>query len=230
LVPGTYTICEATNTTGLPSSGTGYTWAWTQSEPDPDLNNLCLGIPGQEPAGHSVTLGGDVTGVDFGNHTQVSIDCSMGDVVVPLGGDGTDDNPKSIVTVPGDCPSGTIVTTYDVGRSDPEAGDPDAWDQFVVFGGDVGGSIVIQQTIIWDAEVGEYVSGSLVVPTTQVVLSPGGTPQDATFCDSVDPAGPNGDLPHCLVNRTIAEGSPLDPGYIQLTENYAFLGDPGFFR
>lgn len=239
LTPGTYTVCEmgpdqatlpSTDPSKLPVDGSGYEWSWATSEPSGASTADCGGFSGYLPIGYEVTIGsdGDVGGIDFGNHTQVSINCDGGPVSVPLGGDGTDDNPKSVVTVPGDCSSGTFVTAYDVGRSDKSAGDPDDWDQFVVFGGAVGGTTQFSQSIVWDAEIADYPDGSLVVPTTQVVLMPGGSPQDAPRCGT---DGPSATVPLCLVSRTIEEGiTPLAWNEIQVAENYAFLGDPGFFR
>lgn len=245
LAPGTYTVCEETNTAGLPENGVGFTWSWTQSQPSGEGAADCTGFSGEvtyEPLGYTVTIGsdGDVSDIDFGNHTAVTIDCSAasGAFTVSLGEPGTDDNPLSEVTFPASCDSTAFTTTFDVGRSD----DGDNWTQFVVFGGDPESTTVIDQTILWDAEEATYVDGSgndctpgspgcsLLVPTTQVILEPGGTTlEPSVFCSS-DSSLPNTDTPQCQVSRTIAEGAPLDPGYIQLTEDYKFLGDPGNFR
>ena len=223
VAPGPYLICEATNTTGLPSSeDSRITWAWMQSEP---TNTNCDDISGYEPAGYSLTVEDDVTGADFGNHFQVSVDCSGNDPVsVSLGDAG---EPQSTVTLPANCDSGTFTSSYDVGLST----DGDAWRQFVVFGGDPNGTATISQVIEWVPEPADYQGGSLVVPTTQVRLSPGANLQPVVFCSSLTPPGePNSTTSQCQVSRTISEGEPLDPGEIQLTEVYKFIGDPPNFR
>lgn len=223
VAPGPYLICEATNTTGLPSSeDPRITWAWMQSEP---TNTNCDDISGYEPAGYSLTVEDDVTGADFGNHFQVSVDCSGNEPVsVSLGDAG---EPQSTVTLPANCDSGTFTSSYDVGLS----ADGDAWRQFVVFGGDPNGAETIDQVIEWVPEPATYVDGSLLVPTTQVRLTPGGNLQAVVFCSSLTPPGePNSTTSQCQVSRTISEGEPLDPGEIQLTEVYKFIGDPPNFR
>ena len=231
LEPGTYTICEETNFAGLLPPGDGFVWSWTQSSPS--ANTLCDGFDDYESSGYTVEVDDVITGIDFGNHTQVSIDCSDGDVVVILGGSGLDDNPLSTVTVPQGTPScsgGNVwTTTYDVGRSDPLQ-DPDPWSQFVIFGDEDAPDIdsrVMTHVIVWDAEPADYQGGSLVVPTTNVLL-PGGTAQVAIeLCDGSDPTIA---IPVCLYSRTIGEGGALPSDFIQVTDDNRLLGDPGYFR
>jgi len=250
LVPGTYTICEEKTTNGLgqvvdgPITGPGYDWSWAQSVlngttyPTWDQNADCGQFDDAgtstfyESQGHTVSVSGNVTDVDFGNHTQVGIDCSAADVELVLGGGGTDDNPLATVVVPQGSPScteGTWLVSFDVGRSE----DSDTWSQFVVFGDDSTPNPdlakIIQQTIVWDVEDAVYVNGSLVVPTTQVLV-PGGsglTPID--LCSSLG-GNPTPATPVCLDSRTIDEGGTLPVGTIQVTDNNLLLGDPGFFR
>jgi len=241
-----YTVCEKPPTnpdakSTLPPAGTGYTWAWAQSEPVG--NTLCQDFAGYLPAGYTVV--GDVTEADFGNHYQVNVTCGPNAVVVPLGGLGADDDPRSEVTIPANCPSGTFTSSYDVGTSD----DNETWSQFVVFGGDPNGDIEISQVIYWDEEPAIYKNGSgvnctpgtagcsLVVPTTLVRLTPGGTLQPVVFCSTLTGDGPNSTTWQCLDARAIAEGAPIPPntdpltdGYVQLTEWYRFIGDPPNFR
>jgi uncharacterized repeat protein (TIGR01451 family) len=238
LQPGTYTVCEATNTSGLPGSGDGYSWSWTQSEPSG--NSLCAGYANQEPAGHSVTVDGDVTGVDFGNHIQVGINCSDGDVTLNLGGTGTADNPYATVVVPQDTPScsganAPWLVTFDLGRSDDADTTDDEFSQFVVFGDgvtptDENATITIQ--VVWDAEPADYEpNNELVVPTTQVSfpdLADINNLTDVVRCNT-DTDLPTTTTPVCLDSRTIEEGGDLGTD-IQVTENFVFLGDPGYFR
>lgn len=222
LAPGEYTICEATNTDGLPiSTDERVTWAWTQSAPSD--NSLCG--EGYAPAGHTVTVEtSDITGRDFGNLREVSINCSQPDeegIPVSLGGEG---DPLSTVTVPGGCDSGVFTSTYDLGLSS----DGDAWRQFVVFGGDPNGAEIIEQVIEWVPEPATYVDGSLLVPTTQVRLTPDGGLQPVVFCDTLEPPGqPNPGTSQCEVKRTIDQSTQ---GEIQLTEEFLFIGDPPVFR
>jgi hypothetical protein len=267
LAPGPYTVCEATGaTTDLPPSDpdSGFTWIWAQSGPD---NDLCASLEGYEPGGYAVVVADDggVTvddvpldaepnkPADFGNHLQVAIDCSAGNVVVILGGPGTDDNPHVTITIPQDAPScsgGNVwTTTFDVGRSDPDGGDSDFWTQFYVFGGlPTDDAVVVDIVSVWDAEEADYVvqdldgdtcdSGDLCttvlqVPTTLVQLDPGGIFQPVVLCNTLTDGLPNvvpDDMPYCLDSRTIAEGGGLPNGYVQLTENYLLLGDPRSFR
>lgn len=236
LAAGTYTICEQTDTSGLPSNpAPGVTWAWTQSEPSDSTSGDCSEFDGYEPFGHTVEINGnDVEDIDFGNHRQVSVTCDPdNDVVVTL--DGGNDEPSAAVTFPAGCQSGVggndpYTTSFDLGLSD----DADDWKQFVVFGGDPNSQEVLEQTIEWAPETANYTDGSLVVPTTQVLLDLGGTVPDdlenVTFCHTLTDEIPNTDVPQCIESRVIAEGSPLDPGDIQLTETYKLLGDPGNFR
>jgi hypothetical protein len=254
LVPGTYTICEETTTNGLaqvvygdpdePTTGTGYAWAWTQSVLDgttyPTWNENANCDQYDDPAsstfyesqGHTVTVTGNVTGVDFGHHTQVGIDCSTGDVTLVLGGMGTNDNPRATVVVPQGSPScdgSTWYVSFDVGRSE----DSDNWSQFVVFGdgsAPPASASIIEQTIVWDVEDAVYENGSLVVPTTKVLV-PGVTGlSPIELCSSIDGGEPTTTTPVCLDSRTIDEGGSLPVGTIQVTDNNLLLGDPGFFR
>jgi hypothetical protein len=233
---GEFTICEAPNTEGLPPDDPDpdptWTWAWTQSEPD---NTNCPA--GYEPGGHTV----DVTftntlvpDVDFGNHFQVTVDCSGSvPVTVPRGGEETDPPyPLATLTFPPECRSGTTTFSFDVGLSDP---DDDEYRQVVIVGLDAEDlkAEVVGLTIEWDAEKAVYVNGSLLVPTTQVLLDLGGVVPDdlepATFCNT-NADLPDFDTPQCLDSRTIAEGGDLSEGYIQLIEDYLLFGDPGHFR
>ena len=231
LVPGDYVVCEqTTGAADLPDPGDGFIWSWGQSEPSGTEAGDCSDIEGYEPLGYEITVDGDMAGLDFGNHRQVAVTCGSEDVIVTL--DGENDEPTATVTFPAGCQSGVggnepFTTSFDLGLSD----DTDAWKQFVVFGGDPNSQQVLEQTIIWAPETATYVGGSLVVPTTQVLLDLGGTDplEDVTFCHT-DSALPDSDTPQCLDSRVIAEGSPLDPGDIQITETYKLLGDPGNFR
>lgn len=234
LVPGDYLICEATNSTNLPDPGDGFAWSWAQSEPSAAGAADCSDAVEHEPLGYAITVDGDETGLDFGNHRQVTVTCDAdNDVVVTL--DGESDEPAASVVFPAGCQSGVgdndpFITSFDLGLSD----DADAWKQFVVFGGDPDSQQVLEQTIVWAPETANYDDGSLVVPTTQVLLDLGGELpddlEDVTFCHELTDGMPSTSVPQCLDNRVIAEGNPLDPGDIQLTETYMLLGDPGNFR
>jgi len=241
LEPGTYTICEATNPNGLPddvdvSGGGSATWAWTQSGLSASTWGAdCTIFTDYEPIGHTITVNGDKSDVDFGNHRQVSVTCSATegvDVVVTLGQPGTLDNPLASVTFPAGCDSVNFTSSFDVGRSNPLVDGEDPWTQFVVFSGDPESDQILFQTIEWDAEEADYPNGSLVVPTTQVALTLGGIPQPGVFCSTLPGALPDSEIWQCLDYRTIAENgpSPLLPGYIQLTEHFKLRGDPGNFR
>jgi hypothetical protein len=175
-------------------------------------------------------------GLDFGNHLLLTLACGdtaslggSGNVGDPTPGVG--DNPYSEVTLPLKCDSATdsITTPFDVGLSD-DAGDE--FRQFVVFGGDPNGTTTLTQKIVWAPEDAVYDANNVLqVPTTQVLIPPNTDPEDVVdvvFCDP-GPTFPAGRA-DCLINRLIAEGDPLDPGKIQLTENYQFLGDPPRFR
>lgn len=227
LAPGTYTICEQTNTNGLPSHpSTDVTWAWTQSEPSDTTLGDCSSFDGYEPRGHTVTINGDdVGGFDFGNHRQVTVTCDPNnEVIVTL--DGESDEPVASVTFPKDCDSEAYTTSFDLGLSD----DGDSWTQFVVFGGDPNSTQELEQTIVWAPEPANYVDGELVVPTTQVLLDLTDTSSEpVTFCHT-DSALPDSDTPQCLDSRVIAEGGDVPDDNIQLTETYKLLGDPGNFR
>jgi len=237
LAPGDYTICEATNSSGLPDNGDGFTWGWTQSEPSSGVS--CPA--GYLPWGHTVTIGasGNVTDIDFGNHRQVGIDCSEGDVTLVLGGGGTDDDPIATVVVPQDSPScsgenAPWTVTFDVGRSEDSDETEDDFSQFVVFGdGEVPNpDTTITVEIVWDAEPANYdENNNLVVETTQVSfpdLADIGSLTDVTRCNT-SPGLPDPVTPVCLDSRTIEEGGDLGTD-IQVTENYVILGDPGYFR
>ena len=236
LQPGTYTICEEVTEDGLPDDGTGFVWTWTQSQPSNSTEGVadCSTFSGEyEALGYSVEVDGDIIGVDFGNHTQVSISCDA-EVIVTLGGEDIDDNPFVTVTVPAGTPScsdGQVwTTTFDVGRSDIEGGDPDFWSQFYVFGGlPTEDAMVMDLVTVWDAEEASYVDGSLVVPTTQVQIEPGGDVNPLVLCSS-DVGLPDMGTPLCLDSRTIAEGGGLPAGQIQVTEHNKLLGDPRGFR
>jgi uncharacterized repeat protein (TIGR01451 family) len=246
----TYTICEETTTSGLPPGGTGFFFEWQQSVMEsgmyPDYTvDACTGDPAfddYEADGHEFTLTSDTGGIDFGNHTKVVVDCSSGAVEAELGGPDTSlDNPLSVVSFPAGCPSGTFVSTYDVGRS----ADGDTWEQFVVFGGDPSGSIVLTQTIVWDSQLATHIDANgdpcaagtvgchLLVPQTVVRLVPGGAPVDYVFCNSLTDGVPNttpDGVSDCLDSQTTTEGGSVPAGEIQVTEVWKFLGDPGRFR
>lgn len=236
LAPGTYTICEQTDTDGLPSNTTGVTWAWTQSQPSDAAAGDCSGFDGYEPFGYTVTINGnDVEDIDFGNHRQVSVTCDPeDDVVVTL--DGESDEPVASVTFPGGCESGRngndpYTTSFDLGLST----DGDDWRQFVVFGGDPDSTQILTQTIEWAPEPSVYdeETNQLIVDTTRVLLDLTDTssePVDVTFCHDIDGGGPTGDTPQCLDSRLITEGGDVPEDHIQLTETYKLLGDPGNFR
>lgn len=224
-----YTVCEGIET---PSAGAGDgVFSWAQSDLSSSTWSTTACPAGVEPGGHNVTLDGDASGLNFGNHLQVSVDCSADreePYTVILGGDG---DPLATITIPANCPSDVFTSPFDVGRSN----DADDWSQFVVFGGDPNAtSIVIDETISWVAEDGNYVGGILQVPTTLVLLpAGGGSPVPVVWCGPGDPT--LGDVEHCLVNRTIAEGPAVEPWVttptqIELTEHYQFLGDPPKFR
>lgn len=225
LAPGTYTICEETNTDGLPPSN-DVTWAWTQSEPSDATSGDCSNFDGYEAFGYTVEINGnDVEDVDFGNHRQVTVECGDEDIDVTLGGEG---EPTATVTFPADCGSESYTTSFDLGLSD----DGDDWNQFVVFGGDPDSIQVLTQTIEWAPEPAVYNNDNeLVVPTTQVLLDLTDTsaPVDVTFCHT-ESGLPDSETPQCLDSRTIAEGGDVPADHIQLTETYKLLGDPGNFR
>lgn len=227
-------VCEATNTDNLPETGSEdpWVWAWEQSAP---VNTLCAGKTGYEDGGYEVTVDSPLlTNADFGNHTEVQIDCSGPDPVsVTLGGEGTLDNPLATITVPGECssPGGIFSTTYDVGRS-VIGPDPDEWSQFVIVGGDPEGTEIIELLVEWDSELAVYEEGQLVVPTTRVVFD--GTNPDplppAVLCNTLLGDVPNPETSTCLYSRTIAEGGDVPEGDIQLTELFKFVGDPKSYR
>ena len=230
LTAGNYVVCEATNTSGLPNNGDDYEWAWAQSEPD---NTDCSGYEGYEPAGYSITGGNtEDTGLDFGNHLQVGIDCSGSEPVsVTLGGPDTNDTPLATVTLPPDCASGTFTTTFDVSLSDND-GDP--WDQIVTVSGDPEfGMEIIDLVIEWDSEMAVRNSaGELVVPNTKVVFDgdPITSGADAILCNTLPNDEPNSTTSTCLYSRTIAEGGEVPEGDIQVTDHFKFLGDPRPWR
>jgi hypothetical protein len=91
---------------------------------------------------------------------------------------------------------------------------------------------MLLQTIEWDAETARYINGSLVVPTTQVALTLGGTPQPVVFCSTLPQSEPDMTTGQCLDYRTIDENGPLPllPGDIQLTEYFKVRGDPSSYR
>jgi hypothetical protein len=154
------------------------------------------------------------------------------DVVVTLGQPGTLDNPLASVTFPFGCTSVDFTSSFDVGRNDPSVDDEEAWTQFVVFSGDPGSNQILFQTIEWDAEEADYQNGSLVVPTTQVALTLGGTPQPVVFCSTRTGELPDSEIGQCLDYRTIVENGPVPPlpGDIQLTEYFKLRGDPSSYR
>lgn len=235
LEPGDYIICEEDTDAGLEPPGFGYEWAWTQSTLSADTWGAdCSGNTDYLDVGHAVTVAGDVTDIDFANHRQLSVTCDPDDdVVVSLGDpvDGsTDDDPLATVTFPAGCTSVNYTTSYEVGRSNPELGDPDSYRQFFVFGGDPTSTTVLGLTVEWDAEDAFYDGTDLVVATTLVQLVPGGAIAPATFCSSLTGGLPNATTPYCIDSRTILEGNPLDAGLIRITENGLALGDPNGFR
>jgi hypothetical protein len=232
----TYTVCEEDQDN--PVSGQD-AFDWTQTDQSLGYSTwgaiACSGKAGQEPAGHTIPFTASVGGIDFGNLLEVSLSCDGTDGLPTSAelGDGTN-VPKSIVSLPTeDCNTEKFTSPFDVGLNADDAG----FRQFVVFGGTDTG-VPITQKIIWTPETGDYSSGQLEVPTTQVILDPD-NPQDITdviFCDTeLDEFGdpvvviPDGKT-DCLINRIIDEGFPLEAGDIQLTENYMFLGDPPRFR
>jgi hypothetical protein len=243
---GTFTICEKTNTEGLPDDGTGFEWTWTQSEPKNSalLYAECTEFDGYEPDGYSIELANDEQleeNIDFGNHRQVAIVCDD-EVVITLGGAGTNDNPHVTITIPAGTPScsggETWTTTFDVGRS----ADTDEWTQFVIFGDPVpldssyvlpNGVEPITQVIVWDKELADYDTsedGFLTVTNTRVQF-PGATAlEDVVRCDTPNTNFPTIVTPQCLDSRMMAEGGSLGSKYIQITENYLLLGDPRSFR
>ena len=251
LAPGDYIICEMTTTGGLELviggslSGPGFDWSWRQSDLSVASWGEYCGFDGYEAQGHAITVDSDITDIDFGNHTQVAINCDGGDVVVILGGSGSDDNPYSTVTIPegtASCSGGEVwTTTYEVGRSDRDGGDPDLWTQFVFFGDEDSPTVppieAMTQVIVWDVEQADYQGGSLVVPTTNVLLPSATTPGAIVLC-SAPPGYPTVSVPVCLDSRTIAEGGLLAPdfieviapGFIQVIDVNKLFGDPGFFR
>jgi hypothetical protein len=225
LPAGNYVVCEATNTSGLPADGDNYEWAWIQSAPD---NTDCAGYEGYEPAGYQIAGGTtEDTGIDFGNHLKVAINCSgPNSVSVTLGGSGTDDTPLATLTLPPFCESGTFTTTFDVSLSE----DGDDWSQIVTVSGDPeSGAEIIDLVIEWDSEARNLpLSDPLVVPNTKVVFdetAPVPSPlPDAVHCE---PGGhPDSIVPTCLYARSIAEGGDLPVGDIQVTDHLKFIGDP----
>jgi hypothetical protein len=233
-------ICEATNNSGLPENGPEdiWTWVWVQSAP---ANTLCDGLGDEvigdlEPGGYQVTVDDPlIPNADFGNHTQVAIDCSGDSVEVPLGG--TDDNPLATLTLPADCVSGTFRATFDVGRSDSSQGDPDGWSQFVVVvPSDPDSAQIIDLEIVWASEPRNPEVGDLIVPNTRVVFDgatvpgPGDVIPDAILCNTLPNDEPNSTTSTCLFSRTISEGGEVPEGDIQLTELFKFLGDPRSYR
>jgi hypothetical protein len=221
------TICEGTQ------AGPTAEFAWAQSLMDPTIypdwtTGVCTSLGASSEAdGHQFSLSGDTTGIDFGNHLEVTLLCDGS--ATTLGGGGV---PESTVV----CPAGesaSITSSFDVGLSN----DGDAWSQFVVFGGDPTGTQVLTQTIIWVEEPAVYDGLVLQVPTTLVRLTPGGILTPAVMCSSVAAGAPTNSAgeptaidPDCLDSRTITEGGAVSVGNIQITEHYKFLGDPMKFR
>jgi hypothetical protein len=237
-----YRVCETAQTLAAP-----FSWGQSTLSASSWGDTNCDGLTNQAPGGHAFTMNTDAPGIDFGNHSQVTLSCTAGGFTsATLGGEG---EPESTVSLPDDCTSESFVSPFDVGRSD----DGDSWKQFVIFGGDPTSDAIVTQTIIWDPEDADYSTGSLSVPTTLVRLGPGAALQPVVFCTvdesglllDPDPGGsnsigdetmanlprPNDWAPDCLSTRSIAEGAPTVPvGKIQITETYKFFGDPPRFR
>lgn len=231
----TYTVCEATNTSGLPDPGTNFTWAWSQSDLKAAIyptwgSTDCFdaGLAGQEAGGHEFLMNSSVSDIDFGNHTEATFNCLLADVTVVLSG--APDEPVATITIPGGCNSVTFTSSFDIGTSD----DADTWDQFVVFGGDpTAAGETILETVAWAAEDAVYSGGVLQVPTTLVQLSPGGALVNVVSCGPGEPFWNT--VPHCLRDRTIIEEAATaawvtTPTQLRITENYEFIGDPPKFR
>jgi hypothetical protein len=236
---GDYIVCEVLPA-GTPDTGGGVI-GWLQSAGFPDTTNTkCAADPdslGLAPGGYALAnLTADVRNIDFLNLRQVTLQCGQS---ATLGG-GTTGDPESTVSLPASCDSTSgITSTFDVGTST----DTDAWDQFVVFGGDPSGTVTLTQSIVWNPELAVYefelangdicTAGNpgcvpiLQVPTTLVRLTSSSELIPVVFCASGDPSA---GTPDCLFTQQIDLGGSVPAEMMQITETYKFLGDPPRFR
>ena len=224
VAPGDYTVCEVVPSLDSP-------FKWKQSYPTSTTGGTAAcSATNEAPLGHAVTVfNSDVTGKDFGNHKVVTLTCGSTAQSATLSEEG---KPTATVTLPANCPTvGPQEFAFDHGVAPDNiiVGEESiSVAQFVVFGGNPAGSIVISQQITWlpeDAVYDEF--SNLLIPPTLVVFTPGGNAVLGVNCAS---GQPDTSVPDCRYSRVINEGGTLPAGKIQITEVWRFLGDPGKYR